>query len=143
FVVVDTAGGFGELTAAALDVSNQTLLVTTPEPPTLRRTQLALRQLGEWKYPATKLKVVVNRVSLRTGMRAQDIERFLTEPISWWLPDEPRAVEAAALGRPVAIAQPKSQIARTLRVVARELAGLPEKPPRSIWSFWRSTPALS
>ena len=144
FVVVDTPGGFGELTAAALDVSSCTLMVTTPEPPTLRRSQLALRQLSEWKYPAAKLKVVVNRASLRTGMSPEDIESYLTNPIAWWLPDEPRALHAAALGQPVALSQPKSQIARTLRVMACELAGLPQPPKhRSFWPFSRSKPALS
>src|SRR5215471_668037 len=38
FVVVDTMGGFGEFTAAVLDTSTHTLMLTTPEAPTLRRT---------------------------------------------------------------------------------------------------------
>lgn len=144
FVVVDTAGGFGEHTAAALDVASQTILVTTPEPPTLRRTELGLRQLREWNYPTTKLKLVINRASLRTGMRPEEIESLLSEPVAWWLPDEPRAIESAALGRPVALAQPKSQLARTLRTMARELSGIREAPTRSFWPlFGRSKPALA
>lgn len=143
FVVVDTPGGFGEYTAAALDVASVTMLVTTPEPPTLRRTALALRQLSDWKYPLTKLKVVVNRASLRTGMRSEEIEGLLGEPVAWWLPDEPRALEAAALGRPVALAQPKSEIARTLRKMARELSGVVEPPRRSFWSMRWSRATLN
>jgi pilus assembly protein CpaE len=143
FVVVDTPGGFGEYTAAALDVASVTMLVTTPEPPTLRRTALALRQLSDWKYPLTKLKVVVNRASLRTGLRSEEIEGLLSEPVAWWLPDEPRALEAAALGRPVALAQPKSEIARTLRKMARELSGVVEQPRRSLWPMRWSRTSLS
>ena len=143
FVVVDTPGGFGEFTAAALDVSSVTMLVTTPEPPTLRRTELALRQLRDWNYPSTKLRLVVNRASLRTGLRAEEIDGLLSEPIAWWLPDEPRALEAAALGRPVALAQPKSEVARTLRRMARELGGVPEQARKSFWPTWRSKPTLA
>jgi pilus assembly protein CpaE len=138
FVVVDTPGGFGEYTGAALDVSSVTMLVTTPEPPTLRRTALALRQLSDWRYPSTKLKVVVNRASLRTGLRTEEIEGLLHSPVAWWLPDEPRALEAAALGRPVALSQPKSEVARTLRRVAREIGGVAEQPRKNFWSMWRS-----
>jgi pilus assembly protein CpaE len=143
FVVVDTAPGFGEVTAAALDVSTVTMLVTTPEPPTLRRTELALRQLHDWNYPHTKLKLVVNRASLRTGLHTEEIERLLSEPVAWWLPDEPRALEAAAVGRPVALSQPKSEIARTVRRIARDLGGVAEQPRRSLWPLSRSRPTLA
>jgi pilus assembly protein CpaE len=141
FVVVDTPGGFGEHTAAALDASTQTLLVTTPEPPTLRRTELGMRQLAEWKYPATKLKVVLNRASLRTGLRAEEIAAILSQPIAWWLPDETSALQSAAVGEPLVLAQPRSQMARTLCAIARELAGVPERPRKSLWPFRRSRPA--
>jgi pilus assembly protein CpaE len=137
FVVVDTAAGFGELTAAALDAATHTLLVTTPEPPTLRRTELGLRQLAEWNYPSTRLKVVLNRATLRTGMRSEEIAGILSQPIAWWLPDEPSVLQAVSVGQPVTVAEPKSQVARTLKAMARQLAGLPERPPRSLWPFAR------
>ena len=54
FVVVDTMGGFGEFTAAVLDSSTQTLMMTTPEAPTLRRTELGIRQLRAWNFPSTE-----------------------------------------------------------------------------------------
>jgi pilus assembly protein CpaE len=142
FVVVDTAPGFVELTAAALDVSSQTLLLTTPEPTTLRRTELALRQLSDWKYPATRLKVIVNRSSPRMGLRADEIEKLLSEPVAWWLPDEPRALEGAARGEPAALSQPKSELSRAMRGIARQLGGVPQQPVRSSLSFWRTRPAM-
>jgi pilus assembly protein CpaE len=142
FVVVDTPPGFVELTAAALDVASQTLLVTTPEPTTLRRTELALRQLSDWKYPGTRLKIVVNRASMRGGLRAEEIENLLSEPVAWWLPDEPRALEAATRGEPTALSQPKSELGRSLRGIAHELSGVPQQQGRSPLRFWRSRPAL-
>jgi pilus assembly protein CpaE len=142
FVVVDTAPGFVELTAAALDVTSQTLLLTTPEPTTLRRTELALRQLSEWKYPGTRLKVVVNRASPRMGLRGEEIENLLSEPVAWWLPDEPRALEGAARGEPAALSQPKSELSRAMRGIALQLGGVPAQPRKSPLSFWRTRPAL-
>jgi pilus assembly protein CpaE len=141
FVVVDTAAGYGELTAAALDAATQTLIVTVPEAPTLRRTELGLRQLAEWKYPSSRLKVVLNRASMRSGMRAEEIAEVLSEPIAWWLPDEPAASQAVATGQPLALNNPKSQIARTTRAMARQLAGIPDRPQRTFWPlrpFWRA-----
>jgi pilus assembly protein CpaE len=142
FVVVDTAPGFVELTAAALDVASHTVLVATPEPPTLRRTELALRQFNEWKYPATRLKLLINRASLAIGVKPAEIESILSEPVAWWLPDEPKALHAAARGEPTALSQPKSELARALRGIARELAGLPKQRPKAPLPFARFATAL-
>jgi Flp pilus assembly CpaE family ATPase len=131
-----------ELSAAALDVASQTLLVTTPEPPTLRRTELSLKQLDRWKYPGTRLKLVVNRASLDTGVNSAEIEHIFSQPVAWWLPDEPKALQAAARGEPTALTQAKSELVRALRGIARQVAGLPEKEPRGRLSFARFKPAL-
>jgi pilus assembly protein CpaE len=134
FVIVDTPGGFGEFTAAALDVSSQTLLLTTPEGPTLRRTELGIRQLGAWNYPTNKLKVIVNRTSLKTGISEEEVQSILSQPVAWWLLDDPSALQAAALGEPLVLVSPKSSLSTGLRLLARELAGLPERPRRSFWA---------
>jgi pilus assembly protein CpaE len=134
FVVVDTMGGFGEFTAAVLDSSTQTLMMTTPEAPTLRRTELGIRQLKAWNFPSTRLKVVVNRTSLKTGISPEEVADILSQPVAWWLIDEPAALQAAALGEPLVLVQPKSQLSQAYRAIARQLAGLPAVQKRSIWS---------
>jgi pilus assembly protein CpaE len=146
FVLVDTGPGFSEFTAAALDVASQTLLVTTPEGPTLRRTELGIRQLAAWNYPASRLKVLVNRSTLETGITDDEIASILTEPVAWTLPEEPAALHALALGEPLVLALPKSELVKTFRRVAREVAGLPAVRRRSFWStllFRRPRAALA
>jgi pilus assembly protein CpaE len=134
FVIVDTPGGFGEFTAAALDVSSQTVLMTTPEGPTLRRTELGIRQLAEWNYPTTRLKVLVNRTSLKTGISEEEVLAILSQPVAWWLVDEPAALQAAAIGEPFVLIHPKAELAAGYRFIARQLAGLPEPARRSFWA---------
>jgi len=134
FVVVDTMGGFGEFTAAVLDSSTQTLMLTTPEAPTLRRTELGIRQLKAWNYPSTRLKIIVNRTSLKTGISPEEVADILSQPVTWWLAEEPGALQAAAMGEPLVLVQPKSQLSLAYRAIARQLAGLPAQPKRSIWT---------
>jgi pilus assembly protein CpaE len=134
YVVVDTMGGFGEFTAAVLDSSTHTIMLTTPEAPTLRRTELGIRQLKAWNYPSTRLKIVVNRTSLRTGISPDEVAEILSQPVAWWLIDEPAALRAAAMGEPLVLVQPKSQLAIAYHSMARQLAGLPALQKRSIWS---------
>jgi pilus assembly protein CpaE len=134
FVVVDTMGGFGEFTAAVLDSSTYTVMMTTPEGPTLRRTELGLRQLSAWNYAPTRLRVVVNRASLKTGISPEEVADILSQPVAWWLVEEPAAIQAAAVGEPLVLVQPKSQLSLAYRSIARQLAGLPALQKRSIWS---------
>ena len=134
FVVVDTMGGFGEFTAAVLDSSTQTLMMTTPEGPTLRRTELGIRQLSAWNYPTTRLKVVVNRTSLQTGIVSDEVADILSQPVAWWLMEERGALQAAAVGEPLVLMRPKSQLAIGYRSIARQLAGLPPVQKRPFWT---------
>ena len=66
FVLVDTPVGLTELTAAALDVSELALLVTTPEIAALRRTHACLRLLQGLEFSTNKLQLVLNRVESKT-----------------------------------------------------------------------------
>jgi pilus assembly protein CpaE len=143
FVVIDTPGGFGEFTAAALDVSTQVLMVTTPEAPTLRRTELGLRQLAEWSYPMTRLRVVLNRATLRTGIDSEAAAGLLSLPITDCIPDEPAVLRAAADGQPIVVGQPKTPIAAAFRNIARSIAGLPAPTRRPFWAPLRVWPAAA
>jgi pilus assembly protein CpaE len=144
FVVVDTPGGFGEYTAAALDAATRTVMMTTPEAPTLRRTELGLKQLANWNYPTTRLDVLLNRATLKTGIPADQVAAILSQPVRWWLPDEPAALQASAAGEPVVLSQPRTQMAQMMRAMARQVAGLPEPAtrPRSFLN-WRARPTLA
>jgi Flp pilus assembly CpaE family ATPase len=126
-----------------LDAADQTLFVTTPEAPTLRRSELGLRQLAAWNYPNAKLKVILNRTSLKTGITDNEVAAILSHPVSWTLADEQYALQAATAGVPVVHAYPKSELSRALHVVARQIAGLPEPPQRSWFSLLMRRPALA
>jgi len=67
----------------------------------------------------------------------------LSEPVAWWLPDEPRALEAAARAEPAALSHPKSELGRAMRGIARQLGGVLDQPVRSRFSFWRTRAALT
>jgi pilus assembly protein CpaE len=137
FVVVDTPPGLTEVTAAALDTSELALLVTTPEVPALRRTQACLRLLQRLDFPDQKTQLVLNRVHSRTRVSESEAVQALGQPIAWRVANDYAAMMGAAFGQPVVLAQPKTQLARDIRGIARQLAGLPPEPKRRSWLPWR------
>src|SRR6266851_2677212 len=136
FVIVGTPLGLTELTAAALDVSELAMLVTTPEIPALRRTHACLRLLQGLEFPTSKLQVVLNRVESKTRVTSAEAIEALSHPVAWRVANDYAAMQSAALGRPVVQSQPKSRLARDIQLMARQLAGAPTAT-RSSWLPWR------
>jgi pilus assembly protein CpaE len=136
FVLVDTPVGLTELTAAALDVAELGLLVTTPEVAALRRTHACLRLLQGLEFPTNKLQLVLNRESSKTRVSSAEAVDALGHPISWRIANDYAAMQGAALGQPVVLGQPKSKLSRDIRVIARQLAGVPVAS-RAGWLPWR------
>jgi pilus assembly protein CpaE len=137
FVMVDTPVGLTEQTAAALDISELALLVTTPEVPSLRRTQACLRLLQRLEFPVQKAQIVLNRVKSKTRVSEAEAVQALGQPIAWRVANDYAAMTSAAFGQPVVLAQPKTQLARDIRDIARQLAGVPPEPERFGWLPWR------
>ncbi len=136
FVIVDTPVGLVEMTAAALDVSELALLVTTPEVPSLKRTQACLRFLQEVDFPVQKAQIVLNRVKSKTRVSEDEAAQALGQPVAWHVANDYAAMTSAAFGQPVVLAQPKTQLARDIRGIARQLAGVPPEPRRFSWLPW-------
>jgi pilus assembly protein CpaE len=141
FVLVDTPVGITELTAAALDAAELALLMTTPEVAALRRTHACLRMLQGLEFPTNKLQLVLNRESSRTKVTTAEAAEVLGHPITWRLSNDYAAMQAAALGNPVVLSQPKTRLANDIRGIARQLAGVPVAT-RSSWLPWRRWPTL-
>jgi pilus assembly protein CpaE len=136
FVIVDTPVGLTELTAASLDVAELGLLVTTPEIAALRRTHACLRLLQGLEFPTNKLQLVLNRLASKTRVSESEAIDALGHPVTWRISNDYAAMQSAALGQPVVLSQPKSPISRDIRLIARQLAGVPTTA-RSGWLPWR------
>ena len=137
FVVVDSPAGLSEMTAAILDGSDTVLLVTTPEVPTLRRTHACIAMLKSLNFATDKVRLVLNRSTSRTQINAEEAEEVLGQPLNWLIVNDYAAMNAAAFGQPVVVSQPKAQLTRSIRGMARQLAGVPSAPPaRNGWRAW-------
>ncbi|HZP14673.1 MAG TPA: AAA family ATPase [Nocardioides sp.] len=127
FVVVDTPPGVSEVLAATLDIATLGLMVTTPEVPCLRRTQGCLQMLYGWGCSPDKLKLVLNRAASKTGIKSAEAEALLGYPIAWRVANDRTALQGAATGQPVVLSQPRSALARDVRLIARQVGGVQAK----------------
>ncbi|HEY0173619.1 MAG TPA: hypothetical protein VGB98_21585 [Pyrinomonadaceae bacterium] len=132
YVVVDPQHTFDSITLAALDQSDEILLVLTLDIPAIRSTQRALQIFDRLGYPRHKLHVVVNRFSKQIDLDLRQVERFLGERVAGYVQsDYKTAVNSINLGQPLVDSDPQSKIATELRdIAARFSSGAPAAPPR-------------
>ena len=123
YIVLDPQHTFDSITLAALDQSDEIVLVLTLDIPAIRSTQRALEIFDRLGYPRKKIRVVVNRWSKQIDLDLRQVEKFLGEPVVGFIPsDYQTAVTSINLGQPLVQSEPNSKIAQEIRRMARTLA---------------------
>ena len=159
YVVIDPQHTFDSITLAALDQSDEIVLVLTLDIPAVRSTQRALQIFDRLGYPRHKIRIVVNRWSKQIELDIKQVERFLGERVVGYVQsDYHTAVNSINLGQPLVESEPASRIATEIRqiaasvtanggIIAREdlTTSTVKEPRRSVWQsiFGRSVGKVS
>ena len=123
YVVLDPQHTFDSITLAALDQSDEIVLVLTLDIPAIRSTQRALEIFDRLGYPRKKVRIVVNRWSKQIDLDLRQVEKFLGEPVIGFVPsDYQTAVTSINLGQPLVQSDPNSKIALEIKRIARTVA---------------------
>ncbi|HEX8845478.1 MAG TPA: AAA family ATPase [Pyrinomonadaceae bacterium] len=126
YVVLDPQHTFDAITLAALDQSDDIVLVLTLDIPAIRSAQRALEIFDRLGYPRKKVRVIVNRWSKQIDLDLQQVERFLNEKVTGFVPsDYQTAVTSINLGQPLVQSEPSSKIASEIKRFAALLVGAP------------------
>jgi len=140
YVVLDPQHTFDAITLAALDQSDEIILVLTLDIPAIRSTQRALEIFDRLGYPRKKLRIVVNRWSKQIDLDLRQVEKFLGEPVVGFIPsDYQTAVTSINLGQPLVKTDAGCKISQEIKRIARTIASgtVPvaedEKPKRKLW----------
>lgn len=148
YVILDPQHTFDSITLAALDQSDEIVLVLTLDIPAIRSTQRALEIFDRLGYPRQKVRIVVNRWSKQIDLDLRQVEKFLGEPVIGYVPSEYQtAVTSINLGQPLVLSDPNSKIALEIKRLARTITSgavrIQEnvQPKRKLWDslFKRET----
>ena len=147
YIVLDPQHTFDSITLAALDQSDEIVLVLSLDIPAIRSTQRSLQIFDRLGYPRKKVRIVVNRFSKQIDLDLRQVEKFLGEPVVGFVPsDYQTAVNSINLGTPLVQAEPTSKIANEIRRIAQTITGsaaavAEAKPRKPFWSAFLKKPA--
>ena len=128
YVIVDMPARFYEPVDPALQEADMLLMVATPEVVTLRNIKSCLNTLAMLKFPAVKIKLLLNKVDGRDDIKPRDVEATLNTKIFAALPADYRQVGSSMnQGIPVVTLYPRSKVSRGFFDLAEHIAGM-ERP---------------
>jgi pilus assembly protein CpaE len=129
-VVIDTGPLFDAPMLAALDHSQQLLLVCNPEVTSLKNVRIGLETIDRLGFPREKVSLVANRIGAAGAVAPDDIEDALDTKIAFALPDDPAVPVAINRALPVVLAdegsdfaQAAARLAETVFAGSRAAAG--------------------
>jgi pilus assembly protein CpaE len=115
FVVVDTSPAFDE--------TDDLLLVTTLDVPTLKNVKVAVETLDLLNFPKPRRHLILNRADDKVGLTADKVESTLGMTIAAAIPTSTQVAHATNSGEPILLSAPRHQVSQALNKLAASLSG--------------------
>jgi pilus assembly protein CpaE len=124
-VVADVGRNIDERTIELLDLSDDVLVVSALDVPTIRNTRRYLDLLERLEIPRDRVRLVVNRFEEKSRVGLRDLENTVGMEAHWCLPNDYRPMSAAIdSGNPVVLDSPRSRLSRSYRELGEALQKL-------------------
>jgi pilus assembly protein CpaE len=121
YVIVDTAAGLDDATLAALECSDDAVMVTTMDVACLRSVQKEMELLGELGLLPGSRHLVVNFADKTSGLRIKDVEAVIGAPVDVVLPRSKEIPLASNRGVPLLISTKSGPFVKSIRLLSKRV----------------------
>lgn len=123
YIVVDMSSNIDPNSLKILDCSDLVLFTTIVNIPAIRNAQRCLNLFKSRRYPADKVKIIINRFMENDEITIEDIESTLGEKIYWKIPNNYFSImESINKGLTVSEVNTNSNIANSFRNLASRIS---------------------
>jgi pilus assembly protein CpaE len=122
-VILDMSPEYSDMSLAALDCSDVICLITQLDVVGVKHLAKALETLSSIGVPHKKFRIVLNRADSKVGIEASDVEKVLKIKVDALVPSSRLVPMSLNNGRPVLVAEPRSDVSRSIRAFADQLFG--------------------
>jgi len=131
YVVVDTSANFAEVTLAAIESSDDILVMAGLDVMSLKSARIGLQTMRVLGIPFSRVKFVLNRANTRVGLTEADAERAVQLKVDAALPSDILVAESVNRGVPVVTSAPRSKFAKSIDSLADVLMTSASDPAQS------------
>src|SRR6478609_12104543 len=120
-IIVDTSPFFHGPMLATLDRTDELLLLTSLDVPTIKNVRLSLQTLELLSFPQERIKLVLNRANSKVGMQRKEVESALEMGVRHEVPSDRAVPVSVNKGNPAVLADGKCDFSRAVRELAKSL----------------------
>jgi len=120
--VVDTSPFFYGAMLAALEPTDQLMLLCSLDVPTLKNVRLSVQTLELLGFPSERINLVMNRFNPAIGITIDEVEVVLGRKIAFQLPDDPAVPLAINRGNPAVLSDSGSAFGQAALAMAGAVA---------------------
>jgi pilus assembly protein CpaE len=128
FVVVDTEPSFDEHVLQAFDETDELLLVTTLDIPTLKNVKIAVETLDLLNFPKNQRRLILNRADDKVGLGADKVESTLGMKIAASVPTSPQVASSTNAGEPIVTSLARHPVSKAIVALADDLKASSRMP---------------
>ena len=122
YVIIDTSANFHETVLTALDMSDNILMVSTLDLPTIKNIKAGLDVMGSLHYNDEKIKIVLNKASEQYGIKYKDFENTIKNTIWAYIPEDSNTVITSAnKGFPFVMTRTETKVSKAICGIANEM----------------------
>jgi pilus assembly protein CpaE len=121
-IVVDTSPFFHGPMLATLDRTDELLMLSGLDVPTLKNVRLSLQTLDLLSFPTTRIRFVLNRANSKVGMSKKEVETALDMKIAYEMPSDRAVPVCVNRGNPAVLADTGSEFAGAVKRLAQGIS---------------------
>lgn len=121
YVVIDTSAGLDNATLAALECSDEAVIVTTMDVACLRGVRKEIELLTELGLLPASRHIVVNFADKASGLRIKDVEAVLGSPVDVVVPRSKELPLASNRGIPLLLSAKSGPVVKPLKNLTRRI----------------------
>ncbi|MGH2691238.1 MAG: AAA family ATPase [Actinomycetota bacterium] len=126
YVIVDGPAYFTDQVLAALDESEECVLVASMDVPSIKNLKLGLQTLGQLGMGRDRIRLVLNRADSKVGLNVGEVEKTLGTRIDVAIPSSRDVPLSVNQGSPLAAQGRKSSVVNAIAGLADLVRARPE-----------------
>jgi pilus assembly protein CpaE len=128
WVVIDSPPSFTDHVLAALDQSDECVLMTSMDVPSIKNMKLSLQTLQLLGFGRDRIRLVLNRADSKVGLTVQAVEKTLGTTVDVSIPSSRDVSVSINRGTPLVIDNPKSPVVASIHKMLEILGAGPAGP---------------
>src|SRR5437763_10667149 len=122
-IVVDTSPFFHGPMLATLDRTDELLMLSGLDVPTLKNVRLSLQTLELLSFPTARIRFVLNRANSKVGMSKKEVEGALDVQMAFEVPSDRAVPISVNRGNPAVLAEAGAEFSGAIKKMAKALSG--------------------